>query len=592
MNPWNLDDLNFRLTLDEVSHLTNDRKDEIRRHCQTNLRFLANCVLRPASKKFIPLSERCHGKIIDSFLRPDPDKPFDEWSPIKERVTLASRGILKSTLVGGFLVQCQLCDPDIRIQVISGKLNLAKSILASGRQPFLANEVLRYLFPDWAIEDQDVKLDEFTCPRRDPNLNLRDPTLSISTFESVKAGSHCELAVLDDCTNEINCATEEMAEKCEGFYDDLDPIVEPGGYRHFFGTRWATDELDLPEIIRRRGNQFEEEHGGEKNTSYFVLPAWTVREGVNEQEHRDIMERDRKNCLHPTDVILTWPEKLSSKVLWPKYRVNPNKFNMQYLLRYRGSMQIESFPHDLLIANTRPFAEVIPLPHDRFTVINWDLAGVYSGRRAKRNSDFTCGFAAMFELSTRRMVAYDAVMEVFSSSTDMATTIVEFMARQLKIGPVGICRIEDSSGARLLQGELDRIAKEMGVPLVITWDPPESVQDSKASGIAQLAGAMKRGMVQFAANLPQRDEIFKQFEKWKPTKTRAKDDAPDCLAQIWKKYSNKIYPNVVPSMSPSEPIAFVPEPGAEEQLDPHADEYEGMTDMRSLETMTVPFARN
>lgn len=581
-----LDNLQFILTPNGVRSASKEDQDTIRDLCRTNLRFLANCVLRPASRKFISLSEKCHGKIIDNCLRPDFGKPFEEWGEIKEWVTIASRGILKSTLVAAFLVQLQLCDPDIRILIVSGKLTLAQTILQTACQPFVTNEVLRFLFPNFAANHSDLSGDEYTSPARDKNLVLRDPTLSVATFESVKAGGHFEFVLFDDCTNEINSATPELVEKNEQCYDDTDPLVEPGGYRHFWGTRWAPDDSDVPEVIRRRGDVYAEEHNGEKNTSYLCLPVWTLREGKDEIERAEIEQRDRRNQLKVEDVILTWPEKLSSKVLWPKYRANPVKFHKQYLMRFAGHLTGFSFTRDILIQNTRPFEDGAPLPHDRFLVINWDLSGVYSGNRSKTSSDFACGFAGMFEQSTKRLFLYDAVLEVFGSSTDMSTAIVDFYQRQTLIDRVGICSIEDTNGARNLAGEIDYIAKARKLRIDISWNVPENKADQKNISISQLAGAMQRGLVQFATNMPQREDIFRQFEKWNPNHKRAKDDAPDCAAQIWKYYSPMIFPNMVMTLSSGQILPSY-EPEIPEQPDPHADERESV-DYGILERMTVP----
>src|SRR6267142_150273 len=471
-----LDELrDFRLTIGGVRQLTPDEATVVKYLCQTNLRFLVNCVLRPSSRKFLPFNERAHGKIFDSFLRPDPDKVCEEWSPIKERVTLAFRGATKSTIVGGFLTQVILCDADIRILVVSGALKHSKTITQLARQPFVSNEVVKHLFPEWALEEVDNVGDNFESPRRNPELNLRDPTISIGTFESVKAGGHFELLVFDDCTNEINCATPELVEKNEQHYDDTEGLIEPGGYRHFFGTTWATEETDLPQVIRQRGEEYAKEHDGEQNTTYVAIPVWTLKDPYDP----DVMERDRKSTLHPDDVNLTWPEKLTSKFLWPKYRANPRKFNGQYLLRWRGLFLTESFTKELLESSTRPFAEGMPFPHDRFLVVNCDMGGIFSGRRPKRAFDYSCLVAAMFELSTRRVFFYDAMLEVFVPSTDAATAIVQFFARQLKIGPVGVCRIEDNNGIRMLEGELNSTAKRLGVALQIMWDPAEKKENSK-----------------------------------------------------------------------------------------------------------------
>lgn len=597
MNLRNLDELNFRLRIEDLQGITIEMKERLRYECQTNLRFLSNCVLRPPSTRFSSLPELAanglgHGPMIDSFLVPDPDRLYDEWHPVKERVTLASRGTIKSTLVGAYAVQFQLCDPDIRILIVSGKMPLAKSIMDTARTPFATNDVIRFLFPEMAIDIKDLGGDEFVNPARDLTLNLRDPTLSIATFETVKAGGHFEVIIFDDCTNEINCSNETNAEKCLGFYDDTDPLVEPGGYRHFFGTRWAEDLIDLPEVLRRRGEAKREETG-EPSVLYFRMPCWTLREGSSPAEKAAIEERDRKDQLVPEDVVLTWPQKLTAKFLFSMYDT-PSKvvrFKKQYLLKYAAEEEIDGFTQDMLIKATRPFNEGMPLPHDRFTVVHWDMGGIWSGVRERKASNYSCGLAVMFECSTKRMFVYDAEMEVFASSSDAALTIADFFRRQLLVTPVEFLEFEDAAGVRMLEGELVRVAREMKIPLKILFRPRSTIPNAKMTRIASLLGAMKRGFVNFSTTIPKRDEIFKQFEKWKPTNKQVKDDAPDCLAQIWSRYKDLIHPGMVSNLDPGE-THFAPEPvpiSPMEDADPHADEREN-ADIAWLQSMTVPHA--
>lgn len=587
----NLDQLAFTLKYDEVARAPERIKEWIRHECQTNLRFLVNCVLRPDTSKTPPLLERVHGPIMDTFLRPVPGQRFDLWSPVKERVTLAFRGAMKTTIHAGFLTQVVLCEPDIRVLILSGKLAHAQTILQLASSPFANNEVLRLLFPQWGVSIDDLSKDKFISPKRNSALNLRDPTFAVATFDSVKAGGHYELVDFDDCTNEINCATPELVEKNEQHYDDTDPLVEPGGYRHFFGTRWAPDDSDLPEVIKRRGETYAEDNEGERNTVYFALPVWYVKTDGTPEEQKERADRDKRNTLKPSDVTLTWPEKLNARYLWPKYRNNPTRFNRQYLLRYAGGGVTESFTRDLLFQNTRPFHEGMPRPHDRYLVIHWDLAGIYSGRSSRNASDYTCGLAGMFELSTRRLFIYDAVLEVFASSTEMARAIVSFYGRQLRVGNVGVCSIEDRTGARLLQGEIMSIAKAMQIPAQVSYVLQPSIAGIKNANIARLAGAVRQSLVQFSTNLPNRDEIFRQFEKWAPTNKHQKDDAPDCAAQMWVQYSDSIFPGIVQIMQPSEATFFEPEPYSpmDQEVDPHADERE-YADFDLLNSMTVRHA--
>src|SRR6267142_1134874 len=217
------------------------------------------------------------------------------------------------------------------------------------------------------------------------------------------------------------------------------------------------------------------------------------------------------------------------------------------------------------------------------------MGGIFSGRRPKRAFDYSCLVAAMFELSTRRVFFYDAMLEVFVSSTDAATAIVQFFARQLKIGPVGVCRIEDNNGIRMLEGELNSTAKRLGVPLQIMWDPAENKENSKNIAIAMLLGAMKKGQAQISNTIPYKDEIYKMFENWSPNPAlRRKDDGPDCMAQILKGFSEQIFPNAVGFMQSSgNEHTFAPEVPME--IDPHAGEREN-ADIACLQSMTVAHA--
>lgn len=140
---WRLDE-NEIYTAKYVAGLEDKDKHELMWECQTNLFFLANNICR--SPKNPPLLKKVHGGICDALIHktPIPDypwsekllgytppetKPFKEWSSIKQRVILSSRGTLKSVIEAVDIVQLILCFPDIRILLLSGSLELAKEIL-------------------------------------------------------------------------------------------------------------------------------------------------------------------------------------------------------------------------------------------------------------------------------------------------------------------------------------------------------------------------------------------------------------------------------------------------------------------------------
>lgn len=321
----NLPSIKLPLTVKDLQSLSTERLQEARYKCQTNLFWFADRILR--NKKDPPLLEKVHGGICNTLVHKNPNLPLEEWSPIKQRVILSSRGTLKTVLESADITQIILCDPNVRILLMSGKLDLAKSILGLCRGYFLSCEVLQYLFPDFCTEI-DGPSDAFNTPAKGADINYREPTLSIATFESTKAGGHYNWLKLDDATSEINCATTILVEKTVQSYDDLDPLLEPGGYIDFTATRWAKE--DLPEIIRQRGEEYKQtdEYQSTKipQVLYFFQPIWTVNKGKSDQEQKEIDDREKKGKLHPADVTLLWPEKLNAKFLWPQYRANRKKF--------------------------------------------------------------------------------------------------------------------------------------------------------------------------------------------------------------------------------------------------------------------------
>lgn len=587
----------YILSAADLTKATEEELNALRYKCQSDLFWLANHVLRGRSTKEKPLLKTVHGGICDALIhkyptsdfgytsgyQPEQTKLLEDWSPIKERVLLSSRNTLKSTLETADIVQIILCEPNVRIILMSGKVGLAKTILRMARGHFEANEVLRVLFPQFC-SDIEINANEFTSPARH-GVNYRDPTIQITTFGSTKAGIRGDYIKLDDATNEINSATPELVEKTIEQYDDLDPILEPGGYIDFTGTRWAVD--DLPEYVRRKGEEMEKETG-RKHVLYFFQPIWKVKkvddpklspiQAAKLQNERD--EREKKHQLKPEDVDLLWPSKLTAEFLWPQYRKNYRKFACQYLLNPESAIA-GVFTHELLVRQTRPISEC-PMPHRSVTCINWDLSGI-SGK-----GDFAVGICGIWEDSGRLFII-DAIVERFRSSTDICNAILRFY---MKYNP-DYHRIESANGSELLSGELRRIAEECDLERAFHpgWDPPSNEESAKTTRIMLLAGALENNRLQFFSGIPSLQEIYKQFEKF-TGQGKYKDDGPDCVAQMYQKWKNAISPKSISYITPSGAVvSFQPElpDTKDEGVDPHAEEFAN-ADVELLNSMTAPHA--
>ena len=597
----NLDDPSFQevLTWEKISNVPEEGKADIRLAIQTNLRFLVNCVLRPPNKpkKFPTLKESVHGKIIDAFPKCDPTKEVEEWSAIDEYVVLASRGMLKSTIGAAFLTQAILCAPDIRILIMSGKIDKSQTILDLARRPFLSNELIRNLFPEWAITFDQVNAEEFITPKRDPSLNLRDGTMTVASFDSVKAGWHGELILLDDATNEQNSNNQENCAKTHDSYDETDELIEPNAPRVFLGTKWHDE--DLPDYIYKKAQE-ELSASGIQTCQRLILPAWTLRTDGGPKEVEARLQREKIGGLLETDVLLAWPEKLTWRFLSKIYRKNRSDFYKQYLLDSSLEQQ-KSFSEEVLTNQITSPVDLRAIPiHDRAVVVHWDFASVWSGRRKKSENDYSCGIVGVFQKSTGRLYIADAILAHFISGDDMAMAILRLYKSAMALGPIVGHSMEDAVGVRNVESSVMRLAKEASVPMMhISFLLPDKGDNAKNSNIALLASAMTgerdkitkklgRGLVFILSNIPHVDEIKTQFEKWTIDAKRRKDDGPDCIAQIWKHYKGLIHADKVETLEPDGPqLSWDPEPPQLDAPNPHADE---TADNEYLATDTCPHA--
>jgi hypothetical protein len=116
--------------------------------------------------------------------------------------------------------------------------------------------------------------------------------------------------------------------------------------------------------------------------------------------------------------------------------------------------------------------------------------------------------------------------------------------------------MEDAAGSRNLESQIHEIAsREMAVNLPsIQWQTPDNNPNAKNVRIGILASAMKSDFVVVCSNIPYVDDIKVQFEKWSIDAKRRKDDAPDCIAQIWQHYRLLIKPKTVDPLKPNAPI--------------------------------------
>jgi hypothetical protein len=444
--------------------------------------------------------------------------------------------------------------------------------------------------------------EEFTTPRRNPEIDFRDPTLAVASFDSVKAGWHGDFVLLDDATNEQNSNNLENCEKTHGSYDETDELVEPGmSKRIFLGTKWH--EEDLPAYIFKKAQE-DFEKSGEQTCNLFVLPAWTLRTDGSVTEIDARKEREKNGILTAADVNLAWPEKLSARFLFKIYHKNRPDFYKQYLLD--ASLETpKAFTEEVMNLQSVERAEwwlKVPI-HDRAVVIHWDMGSVWSKRREIGETDYSCGIVACFQKSTKKCYIAQATLAKFSKGEDMVNAIVNLYMHAMSVGPIIGHSAEDAVGIRNIADYVISAAKKLDfdiMPLnfILPQKGQGSVGNLKNVNIAMLASAMtgpfnketkklEPGFVFLSKDINHYTEIRAQFEKWSVDAKRSKDDGPDCIAQIWKNYRDIINIDSVNVMQSEGPIlSWDPEPPPEAP-DPHADE--SNADLQYLDSDTTYF---
>jgi len=212
-------------TLSEVSLSARER-------AKTDLYFLAKIVL---GRVYPDLTEKTHKPICDFFVQKSLTRSFLRQDLTKNRLLLYPRGHFKSSINICDCIQWMLCFPNITIQLLAGIEELAERFVWEMKEHFLSNGDFRALFPEFIPQgDTFGTKGEFTVPNR--TQIRREPTMSISTLKSVKAGSHFDLQKGDDTVNEINSATAELNKDVAKRWSHTKPLLNPGGYRELIGT--------------------------------------------------------------------------------------------------------------------------------------------------------------------------------------------------------------------------------------------------------------------------------------------------------------------------------------------------------------------
>ncbi len=510
---------------DQKSSLSSEQREILRHKCLTDLYFLCKEVL--GYKDFV---QHVHQPMCDTYLKIRPGIPLLEQSDIKTRMILAPRGTFKTTAHLGHIVQLILAFPDIRILLLTGTQDLAWRMVGEIKRHFMSNDYLRELFPEMC-PPRDKKWgtdDAFICPAR--TKVLREPTLSSSTLDSVKAGVHVEVIGIDDSVNEVNSTTITQCQKIVDAYDSLTYILEPGGFTNINGTRYKSYDLYgklleryrslLDRIAKARAEDDHEEEDDVEvvNFQCTILSAWTLLDPSS-------LVRDGNGAyiLKKSSVSLLFPERLKFRALYKQYRDNPSAFACQMLNDPDQSVDDERPFTDHLIEQHTVRWDQLPLPSTTQDFILWDLAG--ANQEGNRNRDYSVGVVGRYSQDKGLFI-----VDMVRGRWDAVQIAIQIAQLAKSYPNADFTRIEDSTGARMLEPTINMVASKMGISVPLVWVKIPRFLGAKRFRIDALAQYFRADKLWLAAFLPYRDQLKTELLE----KTPEHDDCADAIALLVK----------------------------------------------------------
>lgn len=488
-----------------------EQYEALRHRARTDLFWLSKEVLG-----YRDMIERVHQPLCEMFVRKDNTKSIADQDEIKERLILDSRGTFKTTIDICDAIQWILNFPDMRLNFMTGSLSLAKRMLWECKEHFRSNPTLRDLFPEYApLQNKEFGTqEEFTVPARQATY-LREPTVSVSTVDSVKAGSHYDVIKCDDLVNETNIGTPEQIEKTITAYNYTTPLLEPYGYRDVIGTRydhsdlygWIIDNNESGRVkVFKRAVHVSGDWGNPNSLITLVFPERFTVEWLEAQRHRD-----------------------------------PYIFSCQYQNDPTPPDQ-KHFTENMIIAHTIPVTQIPALGR---TFLTWDL-----GFSRKEYSDFSVGAVGRYN-EFGQLFILDLFRGRFSPYE-----LIDSMLKAIKRWSPARMGVEKAAGSDLALPGLTLTARDRRILLPpIDWLPtsPLVKKIERIAGLHPLLHESKneRCGLYFSAAIPCREDLIKEFARFPKYR---RNDIPDAISMLLN------YRSCIDIEIPADQIEFISSP--------------------------------
>lgn len=452
---------------------------------------------------------RVHQQVCDVYGRVDPSKPFNLQETPKNILILDPRGEFKTSISIGKMLQNWINFPEIAILRMSGVEDLVERAVRETKDHLLTNSILRELYREhvpWDDKKNGPRAPErfgtqgeITTPMR--KVPRREPTISISTLASRKAGSHYEWMCGDDLVNEKNYQTRELLQQTIDDFDLARNLMNPGGVRELDGTPY--DWSDLYGHITEKENE-RRQKGLAPLWKIHRRPIWTddfefaTRNGF-------FIPQDYK----PGDLILLHPERWGLKELAEIQADNPYFFNCQRLMNPMP-VAADSFPMNELIRKT--------VKRDKYP--DTGMLNIYMGWKfdfIDPEAEPAVGVVGGWD-SKGRLFIIDLVMGIFKPSQ-----LIDLMVNFWQKWPISRMVLADNKKERMLEPGLMSRLRQLRLSFPIDWvkfGGQEQNDDGMIAHTLALEPLLRENQLWFHADLPHLTNLYLQFSRFPKFKMR------------------------------------------------------------------------
>lgn len=444
-----------------------------------------------------------HAGLFSNFLQTDPDVNLNDLDKlIKKRMILWPRGTFKTSAVRAAIIQLILCYPNIRILILSGARNLA-SLQLERIKEFFENptEKFRELYPEFCGQRLGNK-SQFTIPNRTLRI-LAEPTVSISTGRSVKAGSHFDVIFVDDLVNDQNYQSIESLEKCWVEYKNIGPLLQPAGYLFVTGTRYSFG--DTYERIKEAA-EAEQKETGRTVWKISTRTCWKTINGKREVLFPEFVTRDGRTEGHTVEYLESERREKGDEFFACQYENDPIASGTQ------------TFTQELLDKQT--IYHLNQVPQQGFTFAVGDLSYVGDERNGHLRDR-----SVMFILRAAegRLTLFDCIHGKWDSNAVALNVLFALLKHRLNM-----IWIEGFLGWEAYDNVIRSMAVGRGIQrLPLEWLPLSNVNEYKKVIIGSAKSWLAQDKLKMFAGIPEFETLTTQLLRW--PKLGRHDDFANCL---------------------------------------------------------------